>query len=131
MFIGDLPWLGGGFRGVGGGSSPDAMVSRNSRCVHIPFTAFSNTSGTKEKGYWRAQVDIFDLKSFRATELSAVEALILREKAKGLSDLEVALRLFLYPRDVRAITQKLKKRYVNGTIADPLTLGMARFPPNG
>ncbi len=76
-------------------------------------------------------MDIFDLKSFRATELSAVEALILREKAKGLSDLEVALRLFLYPRDVRAITQKLKKRYVNGTIADPLTLGMARFPPNG
>ena len=60
-------------------------------------------------------MDIFDLKSFRATELSAVEAQILKEKAKGLSDLEVASTLFLYPRDVRAITQRLKKRYVNGT----------------
>ena len=76
-------------------------------------------------------MDIFDLKSFRATELSAVEAQILKEKAKGLSDLEVASRLFLYPRDVRAITQRLKKRYVNGTIADALTLGMALFPSNG
>ncbi len=76
-------------------------------------------------------MDIFDLKSFRATELSALEAQILKEKAKGLSDLEAALRLFLYPRDVRAITQKLKKRYVNATIADPLTLGMARFPSSG
>ena len=76
-------------------------------------------------------MDIFDLKSFRTTELSALEAQILTEKAKGLSDLEVASRLFLYPRDVRAITQKLKKRYVNGTISDPLTLGMALFPSNG
>ena len=76
-------------------------------------------------------VDILDLESFRTTELSALEAQILKEKAQGLSDLEVALRLFVYPGDVRAITRRLKKRYVNGTIADSLTLGMALFPSNG
>jgi DNA-binding CsgD family transcriptional regulator len=60
-----------------------------------------------------------ELKSFRTTELSALESQILKEKAKGLSDLEVAVRLFLYEREVRAIMQRLKRRHVNSKIADP------------
>jgi DNA-binding CsgD family transcriptional regulator len=60
-----------------------------------------------------------ELRSFRTTELSALESQILKEKVKGLSDLEVALRLFLYEREVRAITQRLKRRHVNSKIADP------------
>jgi len=54
----------------------------------------------------------FELESFRTTELSALECQILKEKVKGLSDLEVALRLFLYEREVRAIMQMLKRRAV-------------------
>lgn len=42
--------------------------------------------------------------------LSLLEAHIVREKASGLSNLEVALKLCLYERDVRAVTQRLKKR---------------------
>jgi DNA-binding CsgD family transcriptional regulator len=61
-----------------------------------------------------------ELKSFRTTELSALESQILKEKVKGLSDLEVALRLFLYEREVRAIIQKLKRRHVNSKIANHL-----------
>lgn len=44
-------------------------------------------------------------------DLSFLESEIVREKARGLSDLEVALKLFLYDRDVRAVTQRLKQRY--------------------
>ena len=43
-------------------------------------------------------------------QLSLLEAHIVREKASGLSNLEVALKLCLYERDVRAVTQRLKKR---------------------
>lgn len=46
-----------------------------------------------------------------AADLSPLETQIGKEKAKGLSNLEVALKLCLYERDVRAVTQRLKKRY--------------------
>ena len=58
-------------------------------------------------------------KSIPTAGLSALESQILKEKAKGLSDLEVALRLFLYEREVRAIAQALKRRYADGKSADP------------
>ncbi len=61
----------------------------------------------------------FELESFRTSELSVLESQILKEKAKGLSNPEVALKLFLYEREVRAITLTLKTRYANGKIADP------------
>jgi FixJ family two-component response regulator len=61
----------------------------------------------------------YEHESLRIAELSRLERQILKEKAKGLSDLEVASRLFLYEREVRAITQKLKRRYMNGKITDP------------
>jgi len=63
-------------------------------------------------------VGVFEHESLRTGELSALESQVLKEKAKGLSDLEVASRLFLYERDVRAITQKLKRRYLSGKITD-------------
>ena len=50
-----------------------------------------------------------------AADLSPLEIQIGKEKAKGLSNLEVALKLCLYERDVRAITQWLKKRYYRPT----------------
>ena len=57
--------------------------------------------------------------------LSALENQILREKARGLSNLEVASKLFLSERQVRAVTQRLKKRRANGyggsTKTTPLT----------
>jgi hypothetical protein len=58
----------------------------------------------------------FKLESFHTAEPSALESQILREKAKGLSDLEVALRLFLYEREVRSIMQRLKKRSLGGKL---------------
>jgi hypothetical protein len=64
-------------------------------------------------------VSAFQDESFRTAELSALESQILEEKAKGLSDLEVESRLFLYEREVRAIARKLKRRYVNGQITNP------------
>jgi len=63
-------------------------------------------------------VGTFEHESLPIGELSALERQILQEKAKGLSDLEVASRLFLYERQVRAITRKLKRRYANGKITD-------------
>ena len=59
----------------------------------------------------------FEHESLRTAELSALESQILKEKARGLSDLEVASKLFLDEPAVRAITQKFKKRYVNGKIS--------------
>ena len=52
----------------------------------------------------------FEHESLRTGELSALESQILKEKVKGVSDLELALRLFLYEREVRAIIQGLKRR---------------------
>ena len=70
----------------------------------------------------------FELESFRTTEPLALENQILKEKAKGLSDLEVALRLFRYEHEVRAIVQKLKRRSVNGKISDS---PYSQYVPNG
>lgn len=61
----------------------------------------------------------FKREPFPTAGLSVLESQILKEKAKGLSDLEVALRLFLYEREVRAIAQALKRRYADGKFADP------------
>jgi DNA-binding NarL/FixJ family response regulator len=91
-----------------------ATTSQNSPRVHIAFTTFSNAADTKEEGTSEGTtMAASELKSFRTTELSALESQILKEKVKGLSDLEVALRLFLYEREVRAIVQRLKRRHVN------------------
>lgn len=56
-----------------------------------------------------------DRESIYAAGLSPLEIQIGKERAKGLSDLEVALKLCLYDRDVRAVTQRLKKRYSGPT----------------
>jgi DNA-binding CsgD family transcriptional regulator len=53
----------------------------------------------------------YDREFVRAADLSPLEIQIGKEKAKGLSNLEVALKLCLYERDVRAVTRRLKKRY--------------------
>jgi hypothetical protein len=68
----------------------------------------------------------FKRESFPTTGLSALESQILKEKAKGLSDLEVALRLFLYEREVRVIVQALKRRSADGKFADPSTFHTAQ-----
>jgi len=47
-------------------------------------------------------------------ELSQLEIQILNEKAKGLSDLEVARELFLYESTVRSIVRKHMRRHNNG-----------------
>jgi len=47
-------------------------------------------------------------------ELSQLEIQILNEKAKGLSDLEVARELFLYESTVRSIVRKHMLRHNNG-----------------
>ena len=51
-----------------------------------------------------------DLDGVYTSDLRPLERQILEEKAKGLSDLEVASKFFLYEREVRSITQRLKKR---------------------
>lgn len=56
----------------------------------------------------------FEHGSFHLEGLSALENQILREKARGLSNLEVASKLFLSERQVRAVMQRLKKRRANG-----------------
>jgi DNA-binding NarL/FixJ family response regulator len=65
-------------------------------------------------------VHAFKHGSLCTAELSASETQILKEKARGLSDLEVASKLFLYEREVRAITQKFKKRYLNAKSPEDL-----------
>ncbi len=50
---------------------------------------------------------IFD----HAEPLSELESRVLNEKARGLSDLEVASKLFLYESTVRAIIRQYKSRY--------------------
>jgi DNA-binding CsgD family transcriptional regulator len=58
----------------------------------------------------------------RIMGLSALERRVLQEKAKGLSDLEVALRLCINEREVRTIAQRLKRRALNGKIAPTLAV---------
>ena len=52
-----------------------------------------------------------DLDGVYTSDLRPLERQILEEKAKGLSDLEVASKFFLYEREVRSITQSLPRRH--------------------
>ena len=61
--------------------------------------------------------------------LSVVENQVLREKAKGLSDLEVALRLRISERDVRAIAQRFRRRALNGKMVLPPGAVTRRLQP--
>jgi hypothetical protein len=90
--------------------------SENSRPVHTPFTASLDAAGRVErtKGPWRNIMAALDLDGLHTPGLRPLEKQILEEKAKGLSDLEVASKFFLYEREVRSITQRLKRRGLDG-----------------